>query len=100
MLSWAAMVEPHAGQRERPATNGSPRGTRWAMTVAKLPKISPAGMARMAVNFVSRLVRTRSGTTSTNPARGLRPGMHQKLGTIECVSTSSRLSNVGASYMN
>src|SRR3954452_9203829 len=53
MLSWAAIVAPQWGQRERPATNDSRRGTRCATTVAKLPKISPAGTARIATNVSS-----------------------------------------------
>ena len=39
---------PQFGQAERPPTNDWRRGTRCATTVAKLPTIIPAGMARMA----------------------------------------------------
>jgi hypothetical protein len=42
------MVAPHAGHLERPATNGSPRGTRWAMTLTKLPAIAPQTKAKEA----------------------------------------------------
>ena len=53
MLSYGAIVAPHVGHFERPLTHGSPRGTRYATTVAKLPRISPAGRARMADNVSS-----------------------------------------------
>src|SRR5215203_1039219 len=47
------MVAPHCGQRDRPVTNDSCRGIRCATTVAKLPKISPAGTARIAATIRS-----------------------------------------------
>jgi hypothetical protein len=41
MFSNQAIWVPHDGQWLRPMTIDSPRGTRWATTVAKLPKINP-----------------------------------------------------------
>ena len=42
MLSRAAISAPHDGQRERPWTNDSPRGSRYATTLRKLPITQPS----------------------------------------------------------
>src|SRR5436190_24396970 len=57
MLSCAAIVSPQLGHFERPVTNDSPRGTRYATTVAKLPRIIPAGRAMIAGTVSSNLRR-------------------------------------------
>ena len=46
MLSRASIWVSQPGQRERGATIDSPRGTRWATTLAKLPSARPSSAKR------------------------------------------------------
>ena len=52
MLSRAAIVCPHAGSASGPVTNPSLRGTRWAMTVTKLPSRAPTTNASTAMRAI------------------------------------------------
>ena len=71
MLSAAEIWASQAGQRDRGRTIESPRGTRWATTVTKLPILSPPTKAKTA-----------AGATAQPP-----------IGVV--VSTSSRVAHFG-----
>src|SRR4051794_26562579 len=74
VLPCAAIASPQLGHFERPVTNDSPRGTRYATTVAKLPRIVAARRAMIAGTVSSNLPRLgwrRSATSTAQSPVGL-----------------------------
>src|SRR4051812_45851904 len=73
------MPVPHPGQRERGATTDSPRGTRWATTVRKLPKASPQTKTMRSAGAISAAA-DRGRSFHLDPGPEARVVVHQRDG--------------------